>query len=72
MQSINCDRCGKAIHTDDESAIAFLKKEYPGKDICMNCDLDLVLAASCAKQDILHNRKPGITALLMLEQYEGK
>ena len=71
-QETKCDRCGKTISRRDESVLDFLKEEYPGQDICPNCDIDIMLAASCARQDAKKNLSPGITAQMMLKRYESK
>lgn len=65
-----CDRCGNSISQADQSLLDFLKKQYPNKDICPNCDIDIQLAESCARQDTFYKRKPGTTALMMLKRYE--
>jgi len=58
---IKCDRCQNKISTFNERILDIIEKEYFGKDICPDCDLEIELARSCAKKDIQDNLSPGTT-----------
>ncbi len=65
-----CDGCGDPLSHDDERIRIFLDKEYPGRDVCQNCDLKMFLAANMAAKDALKNQRPG-TALIELAAAYG-
>lgn len=65
-----CDRCGKPLPVGQDRIADFLAQEYPGQDICPNCDLEINLASETAKADSLRKLPPGTTAKRMLENYE--
>ncbi|MEH2331564.1 hypothetical protein [Nostoc sp.] len=65
-----CDRCNHEIldgYHDDVSD--FLKNEYPGKDICADCDLLITLSNSLTKDDLISGSKPGTALKKMLVMY---
>lgn len=55
---IICDRCQKQISTRDERVTEFLAAQYPDKDICQNCDIDIELAGIVASKAALLLEKP--------------
>lgn len=64
-----CDRCGKPLTVWNEALQDQIDSEYPGKDICPDCDLNIKLAQSCAATDTIKGLKPGTSAQRMLEKY---
>lgn len=58
MMKIYCDRCQKEITVWDEFLSDTLAKEYPNKNICVNCDTLIKLSEVAAKKDIENNWKP--------------
>lgn len=65
-----CDRCSEPLSHNDESVRDFLDKQYPGRDICEKCDLQMTLAANMAAEDCMRNQRPG-TALKKLAAVYG-
>lgn len=65
----HCDRCHKELSFADESVRDFLDREYPGQDICTECDLEITLASSFAALDAKNRDKPGTTLRKMCEMY---
>jgi cobyrinic acid a,c-diamide synthase len=66
---LSCDRCKKDISFFDEQFNEFLAQEYPGLDICADCDGLLVLASSLQTHDLIRGNKQGTALKKMLEQY---
>lgn len=67
-----CDRCNKQIYIWDQKLQDTIDREYRGyknKDICPECDLDIKLAESLARIDVMNNDKPGTALKKMLKMY---
>lgn len=70
IYQVRCDRCGKPIAQGQNDRIMdFLADEYPGRDICPNCDLQIQLAATCAASDVCNNLPPGSTLKQIADMY---
>jgi hypothetical protein len=65
-----CDGCSSLISFNDEYVRLFLDRQYPGRDICESCDLQMNLAANMAADDCMRNQRPG-TALKKLAAVYG-
>ena len=64
-----CDKCKKEIPVYDDKLQDTIDREYVGKDICPNCDLDIKLVQSLAKSDLINNVEPGTALKKMLQMY---
>lgn len=64
-----CDKCKKEIAVYDDKLQDTIDREYVGKDICPNCDLDIKLIESLARCDVINNDKPGTALKKMLQMY---
>ena len=68
---IKCDRCSQQINTDSDQQITdFFQQEYPGKDICQDCDLTITLAQAAVKADTISGEKPGSSLKKLLSRYQ--
>ena len=66
-----CDICKQQIPIHDEKAQDMIDSEYPGKDICPSCYLDLELAAATSKSALMHGISNKEAAQRWLAVYEG-
>lgn len=69
MKSVKCDRCNKTINLSDEMVRDFINSQYPGKDICEDCNLIITLHKSTTTNDLIKNQPLGTTAKQMLDRY---
>lgn len=55
-----CDRCKREIFgAEHDDVTDFLENQYPGKDICADCDLLITLANSLFASDLIGGLRPG-------------
>jgi hypothetical protein len=66
-----CDRCSADIKLEGvrDDIADFLLDEYPGRDICPSCDLQIVLESSCAARDVEENLPRGTSIRKVFEMY---
>lgn len=70
MRNIRCDRCGKTIDLSNEMVRDFINTQYPGKDICENCELEITLGSALNRADLINNKAAGTTVKEMLDLYK--
>lgn len=66
-----CDRCKQAISTWNEMLQDQIDREYLSKDICPNCDADIKMAESIARQAAISGKKPIEVAKEWLNKYDS-
>lgn len=65
-----CDRCKGEIWAGHEDVSDFLQNQYPGMDICPDCDLLITLSSSLSASDLISGSSPGTSAKKMLDMYQ--
>lgn len=50
MKLLKCDRCKQAFKSADYLLAESISEDYHGKDICLECDSQIQIAATVAKQ----------------------
>lgn len=66
-----CDKCKQPIKEGwDDRLQDQIDREYLGKDICPNCDGDIKMSESIARQAAISGKKPGEVAQEWLRKYE--
>lgn len=70
MKKMCCDRCQREIFFFDQRLTDHLEKEYPGKDICPDCDLEIFLATEATKIDLLNNHENETALKLLARLYK--
>ncbi|MBG1263089.1 hypothetical protein [Nostoc commune] len=66
-----CDRCKNEIIGGQHDDISdFLESQYPGKDICPDCDLLITLSTSPSASDLIAGLHPGTSLKKCLQIYD--
>ena len=70
MLKVFCDKCGKESIYNDDGTFEYLQIEYPNKQICSDCDLEIKILTHCYKKDLINNSEPGTTLKKWLSRYQ--
>jgi hypothetical protein len=68
--NITCDRCSLPIIHSDALIAEQLAADYPGQDICHECDMEIQLNGEVAKQAALTKESPGKVLQSCLAKYD--
>ena len=68
--SKKCDRCGRQLSFHHDRIVDQIQADYPGKDICQNCDFEIKLVAVVAERAALGKRSEREVLEEWLKNYE--